>query len=215
MTTKESAPVGKLDRDYTRQRIKEWIDEGDGFWRACSGCQEGEDGYVSENDYPFDPMFRCQPGGGCSECGGIGVLWDDGRGYDDIAADEEPAALAQPRAAMGDGEGLIRKALESMMRATTDDATPIIRRLARVQTREALRALALQSPPAAKVDREAIARVVIGPRNAVPDGSPYTLRHLQDVRWGMATSSERKEALWIADAILALQPVAQGDDDDA
>ncbi|MEN2749269.1 hypothetical protein [Sphingomonas sp. T9W2] len=89
-----SAPAGKLDRGRTARRIKELMDEGDGFWRACSGCQEGVDGYVSERDYPFDPVFRCQPGGGCSECGGIGVLWDDGRGYGDITGDEKPASAS-------------------------------------------------------------------------------------------------------------------------
>ncbi|KQM37642.1 hypothetical protein [Sphingomonas sp. Leaf10] len=93
-----SAPAGKLNRDFTARRIKELMDEGDGFWTACSGCQESCDGYVSERDYPFDPIFRCQPGGGCSECGGIGVLWDDGRGYDDITGDAEPAS-----APAGDG----------------------------------------------------------------------------------------------------------------
>lgn len=101
-----SASAGKLDRDYTSRRIKELMDEGDGFWRACSGCQEGVDGYVSERDYPFDPTFRCQPGGGCSECGGIGVLWDDGHGYDDITGDEEPASVPA-----GDGDiGLLEAA---------------------------------------------------------------------------------------------------------
>lgn len=57
--------------------IAEEIDEGSGFWRACSGCQESVDGYVSERDYPHNRVFRCQPGGGCSECAGLGVIWDD------------------------------------------------------------------------------------------------------------------------------------------
>ncbi|MGW8189559.1 hypothetical protein [Sphingomonas hankookensis] len=88
-----AAPAGKLNRDFTARRIKELMDEGDGFWTACSGCQESVDGYVSERDYPFDPMFRCQPGGGCSVCGGIGVLWDAARGYANITGVEEPAAV--------------------------------------------------------------------------------------------------------------------------
>ncbi|TFW14453.1 hypothetical protein EGY25_04475 [Brevundimonas intermedia] len=62
---------------YHATQIAEVIDEGDGFWKPCSGCQEGEDGHVSAKDYPFNSIFRCQPGGGCSECGGLGVLWDD------------------------------------------------------------------------------------------------------------------------------------------
>lgn len=67
----------KLDRDWTKRSVHEVMDEGDGFWRPCSGCQEGVDGYVSQKDYPYSDMFRCQPGAGCSECGGIGVTWDD------------------------------------------------------------------------------------------------------------------------------------------
>lgn len=104
LATLASAPAGKLDRGHTARRIKELVDECDGFWTACSGCQEGVDGYVSERDYPFDPMFRCQPGGGCSECGGIGVLWDNGRGYDNITGNEEPASA--PAGAAGDIEWL-------------------------------------------------------------------------------------------------------------
>ncbi len=80
----ELPPLATIDREYTSQRIGELIEEDDGFWHACSGCQESTDGYVSASDYPYDRLFRCQPGSGCSECGGIGVLWDDGRGYDDL-----------------------------------------------------------------------------------------------------------------------------------
>lgn len=67
-----------------KQRVAEVVEEGDGFWQACSGCQEGADGYVPTTDYPYSHVFRCQPGGGCSECGGIGVIWDD-TDYEDYA----------------------------------------------------------------------------------------------------------------------------------
>lgn len=70
---------------WNQSRIHEVIDEGDGFWEACSGCQEGVDGYVSSKDYPYSRAFRCQPGGGCTECGGLGVLWDT-TDYDAMAA---------------------------------------------------------------------------------------------------------------------------------
>ena len=60
-----------------RAGIAERATEGDGFWRACTGCHESVDGCVSIKDYPFDPMFQCQSGGGCRECGGIGVVWDN------------------------------------------------------------------------------------------------------------------------------------------
>lgn len=66
-------------------RVMEVREEGDGFWAACSGCQESIDGYVSTKDYPFSAAFGCQPGGGCSECGGLGVKWDT-TDYDAMAA---------------------------------------------------------------------------------------------------------------------------------
>lgn len=91
----------KINRDYTRQRIGELIDEGDGDWTACSGCQEGIDGCVSTTDYPYDPMFRCQPGGGCGECGGIGVIWRDRSYYqmDEGGFDTTPDTLHELREA--------------------------------------------------------------------------------------------------------------------
>ncbi|MEJ8403837.1 hypothetical protein WKI27_00570 [Brevundimonas vesicularis] len=76
----QSSPAPAADgvvEQYHARQIAEVMDEGDGFWKPCSGCQEGIDGYVSQTDYPFNRVFRCQPGGGCSECGGLGVLWDD------------------------------------------------------------------------------------------------------------------------------------------
>ncbi|HCQ53588.1 hypothetical protein [Brevundimonas diminuta] len=57
-------------------RVVDIREEGAGFWAACSGCQESVDGYVSPKDYPYSAAFGCQPGGGCSECGGLGVKWD-------------------------------------------------------------------------------------------------------------------------------------------
>lgn len=78
-------------------RVGEVIDEGDGVWVACSGCQESVDGYVSTIDYPYSAAFRCQPGGGCGSCGGLGVRWDAtdyGAEADAMAAD-----LAHPERA--------------------------------------------------------------------------------------------------------------------
>ncbi|MBS7669375.1 hypothetical protein [Croceicoccus gelatinilyticus] len=93
----ELAPPTRVEADqvdYIKQRIAELVEEGDGFWRPCSGCQESCQGYVSTEDYPYSEIFRCQPGGGCGECGGIGVIWDD-TDYEDYARfallDETPA----------------------------------------------------------------------------------------------------------------------------
>lgn len=63
--------------DYTKERIRELMyDEESGFWHSCSGCTELSDGHNS-NGYPHSNVFNCLVGGGCCECGGIGVIWDN------------------------------------------------------------------------------------------------------------------------------------------
>lgn len=62
---------------WLKRAVAERLAERDGFWRACSGCQESVEGCVSLKDYPRSEIFQCQPGGGCRECGGIGVIWDN------------------------------------------------------------------------------------------------------------------------------------------
>lgn len=54
-------------------RIRERIVERDGVWRSCTGCYETNEGYDTA---PRDPDFGIPLGGGCSECGGIGAVWD-------------------------------------------------------------------------------------------------------------------------------------------
>lgn len=44
-------------------------------WRSCTGCLDSEDG-MPVGKYPYSTVFGCQVGCGCSECGGIGVVWD-------------------------------------------------------------------------------------------------------------------------------------------
>ena len=53
--------------------VKEYAENG--FWRTCSGCHETEDGH-DVGHYPFNKAFDCKLGSGCSECGGIGAVWD-------------------------------------------------------------------------------------------------------------------------------------------
>lgn len=65
--------------------IKERVAEGDGFWRSCSGCYETEDGQ-NVHEYPQSDVFDCVLGGGCSECGGIGAVWDS-TDYDAMASE--------------------------------------------------------------------------------------------------------------------------------
>ncbi|WP_066723457.1 hypothetical protein [Sphingomonas pituitosa] len=80
-TSHREASTAALTAEVEREkvRIAEVMEEDGGCWTACSGCQESCDGCVSTKDYPYDARFRCQPGSGCRECGGIGVIWQDGK----------------------------------------------------------------------------------------------------------------------------------------
>lgn len=56
--------------------VEDELKNGDGFWRTCSGCHETEDGHPVGH-YPFSAILNCDLGAGCSECGGIGAVWDN------------------------------------------------------------------------------------------------------------------------------------------
>ncbi|MCR4146759.1 hypothetical protein NUK37_20915, partial [Alcaligenes faecalis] len=53
--------------------IAEAIGNGGGLWRSCSGCHESNEGMATG---PFSETLKCHLGVGCSECGGIGAIWD-------------------------------------------------------------------------------------------------------------------------------------------
>ena len=75
------------------ENVKERITEGDGIWMTCTGCHESEDGY-DVGYYPYSEAFGCKLGGGCSECGGIGAVWDTtdyGAMADEMSAEDSPA----------------------------------------------------------------------------------------------------------------------------
>lgn len=57
----------------SKRDVKEAIEGAIGCWRPCSGCHELNEGHPTG---PFHPALRCHVGGGCSECGGIGAIWD-------------------------------------------------------------------------------------------------------------------------------------------
>ena len=44
-----------------------------GFWKSCSGCHELNEGVPTG---PYSRVLKCHLGMGCSECGGIGAIWD-------------------------------------------------------------------------------------------------------------------------------------------
>jgi hypothetical protein len=50
------------------------VDASDGFWRSCSGCHELNEGHDTG---AYSSVFKCALGVGCSECGGLGVVWDN------------------------------------------------------------------------------------------------------------------------------------------
>lgn len=72
-TRSEAPQPSGVDRRELAFAIDRVMAEGDGFWRSCSGCYETNEGYPTG---PTDPAFKVPLGGGCSECGGIGAVWD-------------------------------------------------------------------------------------------------------------------------------------------
>lgn len=79
-------PSPPRDDDDVRDRVADCrVENADsGHWRSCSGCYETEDGHPT-GPYPFSESFGCYLGSGCSECGGIGAIWDT-TDYADMAA---------------------------------------------------------------------------------------------------------------------------------
>lgn len=84
------------------RNVKERVAEGDGVWRTCAGCYETIDG-ADDGHYPFSSVFECKVGGGCGECGGLGVVWDTtdyGEMADELAAEmNAPSPIASAGAA--------------------------------------------------------------------------------------------------------------------
>lgn len=72
--------------------VQETVKEGGGFWRSCTGCHELNEGHDTG---PFSEIFGCALGNGCSECGGIGAVWDD-TDYEDMARAMLAAQLSHP-----------------------------------------------------------------------------------------------------------------------
>lgn len=83
--------------------VKYSVEQGEGFWKPCSGCYETEDGHPV-GSYSYSAIFDCTLGGGCSECGGLGAVWDN-TDYEAFA-EEMQAALAQDRAPQAGAAGV-------------------------------------------------------------------------------------------------------------
>lgn len=72
------APVsGELDFATSIARVaKEEAEAGAAAgWRSCTGCHETNEG-AETGWYPYSKTFGCFVGAGCTECGGIGVVWE-------------------------------------------------------------------------------------------------------------------------------------------
>ncbi len=65
--------MGALAEEFSE--VSKFIEDGDGYWKPCSGCHESEDGHPV-GKYPYSKIFRCDVGAGCHFCGGLGVTWD-------------------------------------------------------------------------------------------------------------------------------------------
>jgi len=82
--------MGKSLWPAIKRSIKEQLAEKSGFWRSCSGCTELEDGQ-NVHGHPYSDVFKCDIGLGCSDCGGIGAVWDN-VDYSDIGKPETAVA---------------------------------------------------------------------------------------------------------------------------
>ena len=80
--------------------VAEEVKSGSGFWHSCSGCYDTEDGHPTMQ-YAYSRVLGCALGNGCSECGGIGAVWDNAD-YEAMARDwdeDDDASPAQSSAA--------------------------------------------------------------------------------------------------------------------
>lgn len=78
--SRKTAGEATDELDQLKARVAGVIEEeGQGGaacgWLPCTGCHETNEGYET-GDYPFSLAFGCYVGGGCSECGGLGAVWE-------------------------------------------------------------------------------------------------------------------------------------------
>jgi hypothetical protein len=114
----EAAPAPSADPQIAveLQGVAHEIAEGSGFWRACSGCYETEDGHPV-GSYPHSDVLGCTLGSGCSECGGIGAVWDNtdyeamGRDWmrEEVEAGSAAAPVGQAAPDLSDAEFLSKR----------------------------------------------------------------------------------------------------------
>ncbi len=94
--------------------IAEALAESDGFWHACSGCHELNEGHDTG---PYSQVFKCALGIGCGECGGLGAVWDTSdytKMYQHLSEGEpsQPNAADKPVADLSRFVGALDAAIE-------------------------------------------------------------------------------------------------------
>lgn len=94
-----AAPQAAQQTPVELSGVEEALSEGGGVWRECSGCYETCDGHPVGH-YPYSAVLKCYLGGGCSECGGIGAVWDS----TDYGAMADAMAAKMNATPLNDGE---------------------------------------------------------------------------------------------------------------
>lgn len=68
-------PASGLREDAALVGIRETVEEVGGWWKACSGCYDTEDGHPTQ-EYGYSRALNTPVGCGCHECGGLGAVWE-------------------------------------------------------------------------------------------------------------------------------------------
>lgn len=197
--------------------VAETLAEGSGFWRSCSGCHELSEG---RDTGPYSGTMKCHLGGGCSECGGIGAIWDT-TDYQAMA-DDMARSMGQNVAAPAVPEGLteetfcdlqaaadVLNAIADRQRQTADVIEPIsdIRQASRLArgARERLNRAILALTPAFDAALAAAPQAPTPPASAL--GERYAaLEEAARICDGQAKEPECPErAIYCAAAIRALK----------
>lgn len=115
-TAQEAVPVDLIDAQAVADAVENC--EGAGNWMSCSGCHELNDGYPTG---PYSPALKCHLGLGCTECGGLGAIWDttDYAAMGDwlakeLVADVDREAAHPPQPSVSVAEAALKEARANM-----------------------------------------------------------------------------------------------------
>jgi hypothetical protein len=86
--------------------VEDQIKRGNGAWRPCTGCYDTEDGHPTQR-YADSHYLQCALGNGCSECGGLGAVWEDFSGYEEVLSATPPSNDSASAQATGQAVDLV------------------------------------------------------------------------------------------------------------